>query len=95
MKGRGGKRPVNARERQGKKMFLMILPFLILCFLFSYFPLRGWIYAFYDYKAPDVYKRQAWKLLFICLITTILTFAATAGSIKLTLKLMRKKKGGE
>ena len=37
----------------------------------------------------------AWKLLFICLITTILTFAATAGSIKLTLKLMRKKKGGE
>ena len=52
MKGRGGKRPVNARERQGKKMFLMILPFLILCFLFSYFPLHGWIYAFYDYKAP-------------------------------------------
>ena len=52
MKGRGGTRPVNARERQGKKMFLMILPFLILCFLFSYFPLHGWIYAFYDYKAP-------------------------------------------
>ena len=52
MKGRGGKRPVNARERQGKKMSLMILPFLILCFLFSYFPLHGWIYAFYDYKAP-------------------------------------------
>ena len=33
-------------------MFLMILPFLILCFLFSYFPLHGWIYAFYDYRAP-------------------------------------------
>ena len=43
----------------------------------------------------DVLKSTAWKLLFICLITTILTFAATAGSIKLTLKLMRKKKGGE
>ena len=34
------------------KLFLMILPFLILCFLFSYFPLHGWIYALYDYKAP-------------------------------------------
>ncbi len=37
---------------EGKKMFFYILPFLILCFLFSYFPLHGWIYALYDYKAP-------------------------------------------
>lgn len=37
---------------EGKKMFLMILPFLILSFLFSYYPLHGWIYAFYDYRAP-------------------------------------------
>ena len=43
----------------------------------------------------DVLRSAVWKLLFICLITTILTFGATAGSIKLTLKLMRKKKGGE
>ena len=33
-------------------MVLLILPFLILCFLFSYFPLHGWIYALYDYRAP-------------------------------------------
>ncbi|WOO39201.1 ABC transporter permease subunit [Anaerocolumna sp. AGMB13020] len=33
-------------------MFLLILPFLILCFMFSYYPLHGWIYAFYDYRAP-------------------------------------------
>lgn len=33
-------------------MFFMILPFLILNFLFAYFPLHGWIYAFYDYRAP-------------------------------------------
>ena len=33
-------------------MFLMILPFLVLNFLFAYFPLHGWIYAFYDYRAP-------------------------------------------
>lgn len=29
----------------------MLLPCLILVFLFSYLPLRGWIYAFTDYKA--------------------------------------------
>lgn len=32
------------------KLFLMILPFVILCFLFSYLPLWGWRYAFFDYK---------------------------------------------
>ena len=40
------------RRRQGKIMFLMILPFLVLNFLFAYFPLHGWVYAFYDYRAP-------------------------------------------
>lgn len=39
-------------SKKNKKMFIYILPFLILCFLFSYFPLHGWIYAFYDYKPP-------------------------------------------
>lgn len=39
-------------DAQGKKLFLLILPFLILTFMFSYFPLHGWIYAFYDYRAP-------------------------------------------
>lgn len=38
------------RKVQGYKYFLLIVPFLILCFLFSYFPLHGWLYAFYDYK---------------------------------------------
>jgi putative aldouronate transport system permease protein len=32
------------------KLFLMALPFLILAFVFSYLPLYGWIYAFYDYR---------------------------------------------
>lgn len=40
------------KNTQGKKLVLLILPFLVLCFLFSYFPLHGWIYAFYDYRAP-------------------------------------------
>lgn len=36
----------------GKKMFLMIVPFLALSFVFSYFPLYGWVYSFYDYRPP-------------------------------------------
>lgn len=42
----------NGRSKRGKQLFLLTLPFLILVFAFSYFPLHGWIYAFYDYKAP-------------------------------------------
>ena len=32
------------------KLFLMMLPFLLAVFLFSYLPLFGWSYAFYNYK---------------------------------------------
>lgn len=33
------------------KLFLMFLPFAALCFVFSYLPLYGWRYAFFDYKS--------------------------------------------
>lgn len=33
------------------KLFLMLLPFLIFVFIFSYLPLYGWRYIFYDYRA--------------------------------------------
>ena len=32
------------------KLFLMMLPFLLAVFLFSYLPLYGWSYAFFNYK---------------------------------------------
>lgn len=32
------------------KLFLMMLPFLLAVFLFSYLPLYGWSYAFYNYQ---------------------------------------------
>ena len=41
------------RRPAGRKsfgLFLCIAPFMVLIFLFSYFPLYGWIYALYDYK---------------------------------------------
>ena len=46
------KPPPGARyEMQPKyRLFLMILPFIILVVVFSYLPLYGWRYAFFDYK---------------------------------------------
>lgn len=37
-------------SQPGFKLFLLIIPFLIVVFLFSYLPLYGWIYALFDYK---------------------------------------------
>lgn len=45
-------KPKKKKLDQGKRMFLYMIPFLLLCFAFSYFPLHGWIYSFYDYKPP-------------------------------------------
>lgn len=40
------------RKRQGFKEFLLITPFIVLVSIFFYYPLYGWIYAFYDYQPP-------------------------------------------
>ena len=39
------------------RLFLMALPFLVLTFLFSYLPLHGWLYAFYNYR-PGIPLRE-------------------------------------
>lgn len=48
----GKKRPRSQRgpRKTSVRMFLWISPFVALAFLFSYFPLYGWIYSLYDYK---------------------------------------------
>ena len=33
--------------------FLYIVPFLAIVLIFSYYPLYGWVYAFFDYKPPQ------------------------------------------
>lgn len=43
--------------RNKKKMrsfgeFLYVLPFLVLVAIFAYYPLYGWVYAFFDYRPP-------------------------------------------
>ena len=42
------------------QLFLMLLPFLILVFIFSYLPLWGWRYAFFDYNAGDTLSMDKW-----------------------------------
>lgn len=42
----------NKKKNRGYKEFLYILPFLLLVAVFSYYPLYGWAYAFFDYKPP-------------------------------------------
>lgn len=37
-------------RQRGFRLFLLISPFLLFIFLFSYLPLTGWVYAFFDYK---------------------------------------------
>ena len=40
------------KKIRGYKEFLLILPFIILVLVFSYYPLYGWIYSFFDYQPP-------------------------------------------
>lgn len=40
------------RKARGFREFLYILPFLVIVAIFSYYPLYGWFYAFFDYKPP-------------------------------------------
>jgi len=44
------KRTVPLIKQEGFQLFLCNLPFLILIFLLSYLPLRGWAIAFFNYK---------------------------------------------
>lgn len=38
------------RSREAYTLFLMALPCILFVFAFSYLPLRGWIYAFFNWK---------------------------------------------
>ncbi|WP_130838365.1 ABC transporter permease subunit [Lachnoclostridium sp. Marseille-P6806] len=42
----------NKKKLYSIKLFLLVLPFIVLVLLFAYYPLYGWMYAFYDYKPP-------------------------------------------
>ena len=42
----------NRKKRRAFREFLLILPFVLLVAIFAYYPLYGWVYAFFDYKPP-------------------------------------------
>lgn len=41
------------------KKFLYILPFMGLLATFAYYPLYGWVYAFFDYTPRIVSKKSS------------------------------------
>ena len=41
------------KQREGFKEFLLVLPFILVIAIFCYYPLYGWVYAFFDYKPPQ------------------------------------------
>jgi len=43
---------MSKKKLRGYREFLYVLPFIILVLIFAYYPLYGWLYAFYDYKPP-------------------------------------------
>lgn len=60
---------IDYNKRHGIRLFALIAPFLVMVVLFSYLPLFGWVYAFFDYQPPlplsecDFVGLQWFKLL--------------------------------
>jgi len=46
------------KKWRGFQEFLYILPFIIIVLIFSYYPLYGWVYAFFDYKPPKPLSKE-------------------------------------
>lgn len=50
----------STHEKDGKKLFLMAIPFIIFIFVFNYLPLWGWSFAFVNYKAGKSVFNSEW-----------------------------------
>jgi putative aldouronate transport system permease protein len=61
------------------KLFLMFLPFAALCFVFSYLPLWGWRYAFFNYSAGGTLSSE--NFVGFKWFTTLFQSAATRADI--------------
>ena len=44
------------RKWKSIRLFLYVAPFIALVLVFSYYPLYGWLYAFYDYRPPKPFS---------------------------------------
>ena len=43
---------IKKKKRVSKRKLLYIMPFMILLAAFTYYPLYGWVFAFFDYQPP-------------------------------------------
>jgi len=43
---------LSRQKARSIKEFLYLLPFILIVAVFSYYPLYGWVYAFFDYRPP-------------------------------------------
>ena len=66
------------------KLFLLIIPCLVLVFLFSYFPLHGWAYALFDYRPP--FKLKDCQYVGFKWFTTLFTNASKRAMILQVMK---------
>ena len=46
-------------------------------------------------KSYDIFKDYLWQFVFVCFVTTIITFLATAYTVMLVMKLIKKKEGDD
>ncbi|WP_024831843.1 ABC transporter permease [Ruminiclostridium josui] len=70
------------KHRDRFKLFFMALPFLILCFTFSYLPLYGWIYSMFDYRPPfKLYQCDFVGLKWITAIVTNPVYRNAIGDV--------------
>ena len=51
-------KPQKKFPRAGITLFLLAMPFVIFIFVFSYIPLLGWLYAFFDYKPGIPFEKS-------------------------------------
>ena len=70
------------------KLFLLLFPFLIFITIFSYLPLFGWIYAFFNYR-PGI----PLKLKDFAGFKWFLSMIATAGKRKEVIRVLRNTLG--
>ena len=66
------------------QLFLMMLPFIALAFVFSYLPLYGWRYAFFEYKSGETLTMD--KFVGFKWFTQLFQNAATKRDIVTVLK---------
>jgi putative aldouronate transport system permease protein len=50
--GADAMKSISRRKMQSYREFLYILPFIAMVAVFSYYPLYGWFYSFFDFRPP-------------------------------------------